>query len=111
MKQLKFNYNLVPLILNGSKTVTWRLFDDKDLQVGDEMEFLNSDTGRKFAQATILEMSMKPISQITTTDREGHDLVGEGQQLIKHYETLYKKSISPDDEIKIIKFKITKKTA
>lgn len=31
MKVLKFSENLVPLILSGQKTATWRMFDEKDL--------------------------------------------------------------------------------
>jgi hypothetical protein len=51
MKTLKFAANLVPLILSGEKTSTWRLFDDKDLQVGDELEFINKNTNTTFASA------------------------------------------------------------
>ena len=38
MKVLKFREYLVPLVLSGEKDSTWRLFDDKDLSVGDEIE-------------------------------------------------------------------------
>jgi hypothetical protein len=31
MKTLKFYDNLIPLILSGEKTSTWRIFDDKNL--------------------------------------------------------------------------------
>jgi hypothetical protein len=41
MKKLKFRHHLVKEIVTGSKTVTWRLFDDKDLQVGDELELID----------------------------------------------------------------------
>jgi hypothetical protein len=40
MKTLKFRDYLVPLILSGSKTATWRLFDDKDLAKGDAIQLL-----------------------------------------------------------------------
>jgi len=36
MKSLKFSAELVPLILSGEKTMTWRFWDDKDLDSGDE---------------------------------------------------------------------------
>ena len=45
MKTLKFASHLVQKILSGEKTSTWRLFDDKDLQVGDGLIFVNKDTG------------------------------------------------------------------
>jgi len=35
MKTVKFRPDLAQLIMDGKKTTTWRLFDDKDLQAGD----------------------------------------------------------------------------
>lgn len=40
MKTLKFRSHLADLILKGEKDVTWRLFDDKDLTIGDQLELL-----------------------------------------------------------------------
>ena len=45
MKSLKFYKDSIGSILNGAKTSTWRLFDDKNLQVGDELKFINKETG------------------------------------------------------------------
>jgi hypothetical protein len=45
MKTLKFTTELCEQILCGVKTATWRLFDDKDLPVGDELQFINKETG------------------------------------------------------------------
>ncbi len=50
MKTMKFRDYLVSKILDGSKTVTWRLFDDKDLQAGDELTFQNWNSGENFAK-------------------------------------------------------------
>lgn len=44
MKTLKFRDRLAQLVLSGEKYVTFRIFDDKDLQVGDELLLL--DTSR-----------------------------------------------------------------
>ena len=38
MKTLKFKQCLVDQILRGEKTSTWRLFDDKDLNIGEKIE-------------------------------------------------------------------------
>jgi len=32
MKTLKFSKNLIPSIVSGEKTITWRCLDDKDLK-------------------------------------------------------------------------------
>jgi len=52
MKTVKFRDYLVPLVLSGGKTSTWRLFDDKDLSVGDEIELreFGADIGFAYAQ-------------------------------------------------------------
>ena len=44
MKTLKFTPELCGQILTGTKTSTWRLFDDKNLTVGDELTFVNKQT-------------------------------------------------------------------
>jgi hypothetical protein len=59
MKTLKFRHQLVEEILTGRKTVTWRLFDDKDLKVGDKIELLYWETKEKFADAEIIEVREK----------------------------------------------------
>jgi hypothetical protein len=104
MKQLKFNSDLVALVLHGTKTCTWRLFDDKDLKVGDQVEFLDSATQEKFAEAEILSVVEKRISEISSADRKGHEPVGEGQELLDHYQKLYNRPVSPDELVKIIRF-------
>ena len=45
MKTLKFAPELCEQIITGTKTSTWRLFDDKDLTVGDELQFINKESG------------------------------------------------------------------
>jgi hypothetical protein len=42
--------NLVPKVLTGEKTSTWRLFDDKNLTAGDDFLMINKKTGEKFAK-------------------------------------------------------------
>ncbi len=59
MKTLKFASDLSRQILDGTKTSTWRLFDDKDLQVGDELLLVDSHENEAFAQAEIISMKQK----------------------------------------------------
>ena len=61
MKIIKFAAALVPLVLSGEKNVTWRLFDDKNLSVGDDLEFINRDTGKVFGYAKILKVWEKKV--------------------------------------------------
>lgn len=59
MKKLKFANNLIHLILSGEKTSTWRLFDDKSLEIKDKLDFLDSEKEKKFAEAEIIEVREK----------------------------------------------------
>jgi hypothetical protein len=40
-KQLKFEHQLAINIINGTKTSTFRFFDDKNLHVGDTIEIVD----------------------------------------------------------------------
>jgi hypothetical protein len=104
MKTLKFAANLVPLILSGEKTVTWRLFDDKDLQVGDELEFINKDTNVNFAKAKIISLYEKRLGDIGKNDYEGHEKFESTEEMIETYKNFYGEKVSEDSLVKIIKF-------
>jgi hypothetical protein len=41
MKQLKFEHNFAEAIKQGFKTATFRVNDDKDLRIGDEVELVD----------------------------------------------------------------------
>lgn len=74
IKTLKFKNYLVPKILDGTKVITWRLFDDKNLQINDKLFFVNSGSGKEFAEAEITGVREKKLRDITETDfDEGHE--------------------------------------
>ncbi len=108
MKTLKFSPNLVELICNGTKTTTWRLFDDKNIQQGDDITLIKRPELEPFAEAKVLSVVTKPISNINKEDKAGHVEVGTAEEMYKMYETYYKRPITPDTEIKVIKFEITR---
>ena len=107
MKTIKFAGSLVELILNGSKTVTWRLFDDKDLQQVDELEFINRDTGEVFGYAKILWTKEKLIKDIRDEDYDaGHEKYKNTEELILNFGKYYEgREVDENTSIKIIKFK------
>ncbi len=111
MKTIKFAGNLVELILDGSKTVTWRLFDEKDLREGDELEFVNRDNGEVFGYAKILWTKEKLIKDIDDSDYEaGHEKYKDTEELISKFGKYYEpKKVDGDTPIKIIKFEFIKK--
>ena len=71
MKKLKFEHSAAVLITNGKKTTTWRLFDDKDLSVNDEVLLIDKvvtddpKTWKPFATATINKIVEKRLSDVS----------------------------------------------
>lgn len=106
MKTLKFAPNLVPLVLSGEKTSTWRLFDDKDLQKGDELILINKETGEEFAKATILNTREKKLKDLEESDFEGHEKFESEEKMYEAYKSYYGDKVSSDTVVKIVNFKI-----
>lgn len=106
VKTLKFRPNLVNEIIEGRKATTWRLFDDKDLQAGDKLGFLNSETLEKFAEAEITEIKEKKLGEIEDADYEGHERYASQEEMLKHYRNYYGNKVNLDSVVKIIKFRI-----
>lgn len=106
MKTLKFHPSLVPGILCGTKTTTWRLFDDKDLREGDELSLLDSATRREFAEATIIKVKSATFAGLTPDDRAGHERFVSDIEMYGSYERYYNKKIGPATPVKIITFQL-----
>ena len=106
MKTLKFNANLADLILIGKKTVTWRIFDDKDLKVGDLLNLQVKETGKNFAKAEIIHIKEKKLGEITEEDQVGHEPFRNKDEMIKTYKKYYSDKVESDTVVKIIKFKL-----
>lgn len=110
MKSLKFAPHLVPLILSGEKTTTWRLFDDKDLQTGDELEFINKETGEAVGKAKITSVSLRTLGTLTDEDWVGHEKFKDEEDMFAHYRHYYPNEVvNADTVLKIITFDFTPK--
>lgn len=107
MKTLKFKSYLAQRILSGEKTGTWRLFDDKDLQVGDELEFFDSETKEKFGNAKIITLVEKTLGTLTDEDWKGHERYGSEEAMYEHFKAYYGDKVGLDTPLKIIHFDFT----
>ncbi len=94
------------MIQNGQKTATWRIFDDKDLQVGDDLELVEFETGEVFAKAEIVSVREKKMSEITDEDFDGHESYPSKEDMLKTYQGYYGDRVSWDTVIKMITFKL-----
>ncbi|MEI6379035.1 MAG: ASCH domain-containing protein [Candidatus Falkowbacteria bacterium] len=107
LKRLKFSAHLVAPILDGSKTVTWRLFDDKDLQVGDELELIESAGSQLIARASITAVAEKPLGEVTE-DEMAENGYRDHAHVLEFNRQLYGASVTEDTLVKIITFEIKK---
>jgi hypothetical protein len=104
MKSLKFAPHLVEKILSGEKTSTWRLFDDKNLQEGDNLIFLNKETGEEFGTAIIIQSSTKTLGALEESDWIGHEKFKSTEEMYSTYRQYYGDKVSPATEVKLISF-------
>ncbi|MBI2062450.1 MAG: ASCH domain-containing protein [Candidatus Yanofskybacteria bacterium] len=106
MKTLKFKDFKAKWILEGVKTATMRLFDDKDLKEGDELELVNSDSGEIFSRATITEMVYKKLGEIDDVDLDGHEKWNSKDEMLKSLKNYYGDKVAWDTMVKVVKFKL-----
>lgn len=106
MKTLKFRPYLVLMVLSGEKCSTWRLFDDKNLQEGDEVELQEFVTNKPFAQAVITKVVEKPMGELTDSDKDGHEIFDSDEKMYETYSRYYKTEVIPETPVKIIFFEL-----
>ena len=106
MKTLKFRPHLIPAIIAGTKTSTWRLFDDKDLRAGDELEFVDYESKEGFARARIVRVREKKLGELKAADFEGHQTYESGAAMLDHYREYYGDRVTPSTPVKMINFEI-----
>ncbi len=104
MKILKFKPKLCDQILIGEKTATWRLFDDKDLQIGDKIQFVNKETGETIGSGEILKLKVTTLGSLQEEDWVGHERYTSQEEMYATYKTYYGEKVGPDSELKIIDF-------
>ena len=106
MKTSKFRPHLVPKILDGTKTSTWRLFDDKDFHEGDLLELINKENLEVFAKAKIVSVEEKELGELTDEDWVGHDKFESDEEMYSIFSKYYGKEVTPKDKIKIVVFEL-----
>ena len=110
MKIVKFRDYLVPLVLSGEKNSTWRLFDDKDLSAGDEIELREFGKDHSFGKAKIIKVIEKPFKKLSAADKEGHETFSDDAEMYRTYSGYYNTPVGPDSIIKIIWFNLEERS-
>lgn len=106
MKTLKFREVLSKLVLKGEKTTTWRIFDDKNIQVGDELSLLVWETKEEFAKAKVVQVREVPFKDFADEDWDGHEKFSSDEEMYATYSGYYNQPVTENTIVKIVKFEL-----
>jgi ribonuclease HI len=110
MKTLKFEHEVARLVEAGEKTSTWRINDDKNLSVNDEVRLIDKvdpdrpETWRVFGSARIDRVIEKRLSDITDEDKIGHETFATQEQMLNTYTRYFNNDVSLTTPVKMIHF-------
>jgi len=105
MKQLKFLDDLPQRILNGSKTCTWRIDDDKNISINDELVLVDINK-KPFGKAKVNSVIIKKFKKLTEEDWRGHEKFNSKEEVYMTYSRYYNFKVNEETEVKIIKFNL-----
>lgn len=114
MKIIKFDHNLSELIERGVKQSTWRLFDDKDLSVNDEIRLVDKvdpddpKSWRVIGQGKIKEVVEKQFGDISESEMLEHGYKSK-DEMLRIYKGYYGDRVSWQTPIKVIYFEFKPK--
>ena len=110
MKTLKFNHQLASMIISGQKTSTWRINDEKNLSVDDEIQIvdkvdrIDKSTWTVIGTARINQILAKRLGQINNEDFEGHEEYSSKEEMINTFKGYYGEDINENTAVKIVQF-------
>jgi ribonuclease HI len=110
MKTLKLDHTLATLVREGKKTSTWRLYDDKDLSVNDDVQIIDKvdpkkpATWRAIGIAHINTIVQKRLRDLNENDYEGHERFESDEAMLRALRTYYGDHVDLDTPVKIIRF-------
>jgi len=108
-KDIKFDADLVELVLSGSKNITWRYKDDKDIKVGDTLRLLKRPVLKPFAFATVQAVTEKPFGEFTSKELDGHETYLSVEEMYQTYTAYYKTAIDASSIMKVVHFILTER--
>jgi len=113
MKTLKLDHHLAKLVLDGKKTSTWRLFDDKDIAVNDTVELIDKvdpadrASWQVIGVAKVNEVLQKRLGDIDESDMDCHEQFASRDDMLAAYQRYYGPTVSWSTPVKIIRFNFT----
>jgi ribonuclease HI len=116
MKTLKLNHELADMVRGGSKTSTWRLYDDKDIRVNDEVQLIDKvdpskpETWQAFGIAHVDKIIEKRLGDIIRADFGGHEAFTSREEMLKTYRQYYGPQVTLETPVKMVHFTFKKAT-
>lgn len=110
MKTLKVDHELADQIQAGTKRSTWRVKDDKELSVNDDVRLIDKvdqarpETWRVFGVAHIERVIEKRLGDLTDDDMEGHNPYASQEEMLTIFRGYYGNDVSLSTPIKILHF-------
>lgn len=111
MKTLKLDHELVELVISGNKTSTWRVHDDKNLSVGDEVSIVDkvdpklAETWKVIGTVRIHRIDAKRIDEVTMSEMAEHGYMST-DNMVTVFKQYYGDNISKATEIKLLYFEV-----
>lgn len=112
MKTLKLDHALAEAVRAGSKRTTWRLFDDKNISLGDELELIdkvdpdNPSSWTSIKTAKVIKLVEKFLKDIEESDYDAHERFTSQNKMLSKYCSYYGKKVTLDTPVKVITFEL-----
>lgn len=115
MKKLKLDHQLADLVRSGQKTATWRMYDDKNISVNDEIELIdkvdptNPSTWVSLGAARVDMVVEKRVRDIKPEDVVGYGTFLSPEAMLERYQGYYGPQVDLDTPVKMIHFTLASK--
>lgn len=110
MKKLKLDHELANLVKKGEKTATWRLYDDKDIHVNDDLELIdkvdpgNPETWQAIGIARVDKVLERRLGELTEEEKAGHEQYTTKEEMLKTIQGYYGPQVTLQTPLKVIHF-------
>jgi ribonuclease HI len=110
MKQLKFNHNFAESIVDGTKTATFRVNDDKDIRVGDKIQLVDKVLGDHPTSWTIpgelkvVSIDMVPLNKLTKNQMSNAESFENLDEMLQTFRRFYGEHVMMDTPIMVLNF-------
>lgn len=110
MKKLKLEHALAEQVLRGEKRTTWRMFDDKDLSVNNDVELIdkvdpnNPESWRRIGVGHINKVIEKRLGEIEAADMDSYHKYASQAEMLHAFQGYYGSNVTLNTPLKLIYF-------